>query len=384
VARNRVGTALIVSLCSGLAVALLLLELTLARQKKLDLHRANSVQRFSREVEEMWKDNGRQFVPIRSSDLAELADLPPRQADVLTTRLTLGLSINHEPLGQAMQYAPFLSALEQRMERVLRRPVLIDLRLYKSQVNSVRDAARGELDVQRMGALFYVLSQRSYPGLEPVVLERSQTEAVIFARKDSGITNLAAVSGKRVAFGQTNSTISFWAKVHLAQAGIRASQLQSIVHLNGTNPGRAEDPSRPIGSEDRDSEIQAHKRVIEEVFRGRADVGEAPRRQFELARYKRQGLVPLHLYRFSSEVYVARPGLDPDVVRALREAFVSYHGPADEKLLAQLRRNVLLEGFERASDRDFDDIRRAQGNEVAEFERGARNEIFDTQSAPPR
>src|SRR5207244_10293895 len=53
VARNRVGTALIISLCTGLAVALVLLELALARKNKLDLRRANSVQRFTLEKEEM-------------------------------------------------------------------------------------------------------------------------------------------------------------------------------------------------------------------------------------------------------------------------------------------------------------------------------------------
>ena len=117
VARNRVGTALIASLCTGLAVALVLLELALARQEKLDLLRANSVQRFTGDVEEMWKEPARQFVLIRSSDLAELADLTPRPPDPLTTRLTFGISINSEPVGQARQYAPFLNALQDRMEK---------------------------------------------------------------------------------------------------------------------------------------------------------------------------------------------------------------------------------------------------------------------------
>ncbi len=366
VARNRLGTALILSLCTGLAVALVLLELALARQKELDRHRANGLVRFSHGVDEMWKDSERQWVLISSTDLAELANLPPRTADALTTRLIFGLSINQEPLGQAMQYALFLRELEQRMEKKLQRPVMIDLRLYKSEATSTRDVVRGQLDLQRMGALLYVLSKESNPGLEPVVRERSQKEAVIFASKDSGVTNLAQVKGKRVAFGKTNSVTGFWAKFHFARAGIHAADLQSCAYAEPGNK-RDGDPARP---EDRDAEVQSHRQAIQEVALGRADVGEAPRRPFELARYKRRGLVPLHLYPVTSDVYVARPGLEPEVLAALRESLSSFQPPADSTVLSQLSHNVTIDGFDAVADRDFDDIRAAMRNEVAEFDRG--------------
>jgi len=384
VARNRVGTALIVSLCTGLAVALVLLELALARKNRLDLHRINSVQRFSREIEEMWKNSAQPFVLIRSPDLAELADLPPRPADVLTTHLTLGISINHEPLGQAKQFAPFLSELEGRLEKILHRPVLLDLRLYKSEADSTRDVAQGGLALQRTGAYRYVLAKELNPGLEPIVRERGTKEAVIFASKDSGITNLAGIAGKRVAFGDTNSMISFWAKVYLARAGIRAANLGSYVHLSGTSRGRDADPSGGILSQDRDADIQGHKRVIQEVLADEADMGEAPRRNFELNRYKRHGLVPLLVYSYTSDLYVARPGLEPDMVRALRESLASFQSRPAKKLVALLGHNVRVEGFEAVSDHDFDDLRLARTNEVAEFEGRARNQGLETPAAVSR
>jgi tRNA A-37 threonylcarbamoyl transferase component Bud32 len=378
VARNRVGTALIVSLCTGLAIALALLQLTMAHQKKLDLHRANALARFSRGVEEMWKDSERPWVPISSTDLAEIANLPPRTSDALTLRITFGLSINQEPFGQAMQYAPLLSVLEQRLEKSLQRPVQIDLRLYKSQTNALRDAARGQLDLQRMGAFNYVLLKQTHPGLEPVVRERGQREAVIFASAVSGVTNLAQVAGRRVAFGQTNSATSFWAKFHLARAGIRATNLQSYSLLENGNRRRDGDPARP---EDQDPEIQSQKRVIQEVALGHADIGEAPRRQFELARYKRHGLVPLLVYSVTPDVYVARPGLEPEVLRALQESLGSIQGQEAKTLLAKLTHSVVIEGFDTIGDQDFDDIRSAQRREVAEFERGTQNETPKTQPA---
>ena len=369
VARNPAPAALIVSLFMGLAVTLLLLQHTRVEQKRRDLIHAGILQRFSREVDDMWRDNTRQFVLLSSPDLAVMANLTPRRAHPATTRLTFGLTISHEPLGQAMQYAPFLNALEGWLEKTLRYPVLIDLRLYKSQTNSIRDSIRGTLDVQRLGAVSYVRARQSTPGLEPVVRERSQMEAVIFARKDTGISTLAQVAGKRMAFGQTNSSITFGAKVQLARAGIRAADLKSCVHLSGVNTDR--DEEQPDGSQDRDSEIQAHKRVIQEVLLGHADVGEGPRRNFEMWRYRRGGLVPLHAYPVTPEVYVARPGLEPDLVIALRKALVSLQSRKEKALLTKLNHNVVIEGFDSVADHDFDDIRAALNREVAEFEQGA-------------
>ena len=369
VARNPMPAALIVSLFMGLTVALVLLQQTRTEQKRRDLIHAGILQRFSREVDDMWKDNTRQFVLLSSPDLAVMANLTPRRAHPATTRLTLGLNISHEPLGQAMQYAPFLNALEGWLEKTLRYSVLIDLRLYKSATNSIRDSIRGTLDVQRLGAFSYVLAKQSLPGLEPVVRERCQKEAVIFARKDTGISTLAQVAARRVAFGQTNSSITFWAKVHLARAGVHGADLKTYVHLSGVNTEHEEE--QPDGSQDRDSEVQAHKRVIQEVLLGRADVGEGPRRNFETWRYRRGGLLPLHTYQVTPDVYVARPGLDPEMVAALRKALVSLQSRREKTLLAKLNQNVVIEGFEPVQDGDFDDIRSAMTHELAEFENGA-------------
>jgi len=372
IARNRVGTALIASLILGLAAALVLLELTLARQRELDrIHTAN-LQDITRDVEGMWKESDRKFVLISSSRMADLANLKRRPSDPAAKPLTFGLTINDEPLGQALQYAPFLSALEQRLEQSLHRPILIDLRLSKSETNALQAIGSSKsLDIQRMGALPYVLARQTTPGLEAVVRERTRKEAVIFASKDSGITNLAGVAGSRMAFGQSNSGNSFWAKVHLMHKGIHATDLRSVVHLNGVKQGGDQDPSHPKGSEDRDSDTQAHKRVIQEVSIGRADVGEVPRRLFELFRYRRRGLVELHAFSVTSDVYVARPDLPQEVIRALRDALSSFQSGTDKILLGRLTGNVKIEGFDAVEDHNFDDIRSALTNEVAEFERGA-------------
>jgi tRNA A-37 threonylcarbamoyl transferase component Bud32 len=366
IARNRVGTALIVSLCAGLAVALILLEQALARQRKLDLHRANNMQRLSHDVEAMWNDPGQGSVLIRSSTLADVADLPPREPDALAARLTFGKTVNHEPLGQAMQYAPFLSRLERETESILRRPVLIDLRFYKTEGIALRDLFRDKLSFQRMEPVLYVLSNATTRGMVPIVWERSRKEAVIFASNESGITNLAQAFGKRLVSGQANSTITFWAKVHLRRAGLRAADFQSCRYIDGEN--NEADLSNERREADRDPNVQANKRAIHEVAWGKADLGVAPRRQFELTRYRKRGLRELFSFPVPSDLYVAGPEFDPDLLQALRQSLLTFQSAGGKALLAGLSENTVIEGFAPVSDGDFEEIRAALKNEISQFE----------------
>lgn len=370
VARNRVGTALIVSLCTGLTVTLAILEQALAREEELDLHRANSIHRLSREVDEMWNDPEKRSVVIPSSALADVANLPPRQPDGLATRITFGKTVNHEPLGQAMQYAPFLNMLERRTERILERSTLIDLRFYKTEADALREMIPGRSTIQRMEPVLYYLSSATMPGAVPIAWERSRKEAVIFASKESGITNLSQLHGKRLVLGQANSVITFWAKVHLVRAGLRAADLHSFRYINGRS-GVVE-ASLERASADQDPNLQANKRAVQEVAIGNADVGVAPRRQFELARDRKRGLRELHAFPIPSDLYVACPGFDPHLLHSLLQGLLSFEGPEDRELLGRLSDNVVIEGFEPASDRDFDDIRAALENEIAEFDGASR------------
>jgi serine/threonine protein kinase/ABC-type phosphate/phosphonate transport system substrate-binding protein len=369
--RNPVGTALIASLCTGLAVTLLLLQRTNERQRRLDLHRANNIQRMSDDLQEMWKDRDQRFVPIPSTTLSELIGLPPRPPDPLTLRILFGQTINHEPFGQAQQYAAFLTAAAEKAGTALRRPVVIDLRLYKSEPDAARDTIRGRLDLQKMGAVQYVISKMANPGLKLVARERSQKEAVIFAAKGSGITNLAQLAGKRVAFGSESSDLTFWAKVYLRRAGMRAADLASCVHLSGTKKDEDDDPARARSGADRDPDIQAHKQVIQEVFSGRADVGVSPRRHFELQRYRHRGLVEIHHYPVNADVYVARPSLDDQIIHALQESLASFRSAKEKDMLAHLSESIRIEGFEPIAESDLEDIRSALVKEIAEFEKSS-------------
>ena len=140
-------------------------------------------------------------------------------------------------------------------------------------------------------------------------------------------------------------------------------------NLSGAKQDRDPNPARPKGSEDRDSDTASHKRVIEAVASGRADVGVAPRRQFEIKRYRRGGLVELSAYPVTSDAYIARPGLDTNVLQAARQSLASFQTPEDKRLLAQLTEYVVIEGFDPITDDDFEEIRSALSKELVEFER---------------
>ena len=103
-------------------------------------------------------------------------------------------------------------------------------------------------------------------------------------------------------------------------------------------------------------------------------MGAAPRRQFELNRYRRGGLVELYAYPVTSDAYISRPGLDTNVLRALRQSLASFRSQQDKKILSKLTQYVPIEGFNPITDDDFNDIRSAMRKEIAEFERGAPNQ----------
>jgi hypothetical protein len=366
IARNRLGTGLIVSLCAGLTLAMVLLKQAWDHQRNLDLHRANNLQRMSHEVEAMWNDPEKRSLPIASSTLADVADLPPRPPDALAIRLTFGKTINHEPLIQAVHYAPFLHLWERRAESILHRPVVIDLRFYKTEGVALREVLRDKFTILRMEPVLFVLSNTPAQRMVPLARERSRKEAVIFASNESGITNLSQAVGKRLVFGQANSTITFWARFHLRRAGLCAADFQSLRYIDGGD--NATDFAGEKPESDQYANIQANKLAIQEVALGEAELGVAPRRQFELGRYRKRGLRELHSFFVPSDLYVAGPEFDSNLLRALQESLLSFQSAKDKELLARLSESIVIEGFEPVSERDFDDIRAAAKKEIAEFD----------------
>jgi phosphonate transport system substrate-binding protein len=113
-------------------------------------------------------------------------------------------------------------ALRSHLEEKTGRPVKLHvLTSYAAMIEATRNK---QIDLAFFGPLSYCLA-RDKAAIEPFAakLKNGATtyRAVIIAGVDSGITKLADIKGKRVAFGDPASTSShLMPKKHLAEAGL--------------------------------------------------------------------------------------------------------------------------------------------------------------------
>jgi hypothetical protein len=78
------------------------------------------------------------------------------------------------------------------------------------------------------------------PGIQPLVIPTPSSgpgdlrsgSAVIFTRVDTGIKTLSALRGRSLLLGTTDSTLTFWTKVHLVEAGIHARDLSKYRYVD--------------------------------------------------------------------------------------------------------------------------------------------------------
>jgi ABC-type phosphate/phosphonate transport system substrate-binding protein len=369
--RNKVAAGLILSLCSGLGATIVLLHLANEQRYGLDLIRGQHEMEFARQIDDLWMNTNQEGVLIPSYELKALGDLKPRPPGQGELRLTFSVKILAYPLGQAKNYAPFLARLEEKMKRILKRPVTFDIYFFRMSEGPARPLVSGSADFERMGALAYIRTKHESPGIQLLVREKNDREAVIFARKELGITSLAGVKGYRVAFAHTNSTISFIAKVQLAKANVSASSLKFYTNLLYRDPlsaGPVKDNPSGVALQGRDfnGEGIAHKEVTQQVLANHFDVGEVQRNYFELFKYKGKGLVELNAYKVPSNVHVARTGLAPSIAEAYKTALLEMQSKEEQRILEGLQTSR-IESFLTASDADYDDLRFDSANWVLKF-----------------
>jgi serine/threonine protein kinase/ABC-type phosphate/phosphonate transport system substrate-binding protein len=253
--RNPAAAGLIAALLLILGVLCVLIKV-LDDRRRGDLDAIASIRAMVvSNIEEMWQKPDKMTESISSEQLAALAGKRKRPAPVGALRLKLGMGATEAPVDRAREYEPMLDFMERRMERLLRRTVRLDLVLSK-EVRMDKAVARDSLDLARIGALAFIRARQANPRLMPLAQENAPKDAVIWTPKRTGITNLNQV--RSLAFADTNSTISAWAKVFLVRAGIRAANLSHHADL----------PSRV-------TELYAHREAVKAVLAGRFDAGVA-------------------------------------------------------------------------------------------------------------
>ncbi len=342
--RNPLAASFAGTVCVALAVSLWLLVLVneaknkqveLTRDaKQFNLEKDAAARRVLRMVEEnlagIWANSAKPDLDIISEDVAALSGLAilPVTNLAASVRWKMGAVTDEDPVGRVRQFGLLISNIESNASRLLEREVRVDLRLYKFQQDFGRDLCNGVMDFGRLGARQFLTLRRSNPGLIPMVMPtNSFKEGIMFSRSNSPIRTLADVRGRAVAFGDTNSTISFWAQINLAELGINAANLSRYDYLDSTldfadevlNVGLS-NAVRKVGY------LHSHAKVIEGVLDGKYDVGVANLKAF-LA-FKDRGLVAIPDSQFTScrNVFVAMPGFDPDSVNAITTTMTNLQG----------------------------------------------------------
>jgi ABC-type phosphate/phosphonate transport system substrate-binding protein len=243
-------------------------------------------------------------------------------------RWRMGLITDESPAARVRQHAKLLSELEARASHSLGREVRVDLKLYKFHEDFVADLNAGSIDFGRLGALLFLRARRSQPALIPLVIPTTFSKVgLLFTRTNTGIRSMPEVRGHSVAFGDTNSTISFWAQIKLAEEGITATNLARHDFVDSTLDFA--DEVLEVGYSNAVSRIgylHSHAQVIEGVLSGRYDVGVAMLKAFDI--HKGRGLVAIPGTEFQSSrnIWIAHPRLDPSSVQAIIRAMTSLQG----------------------------------------------------------
>ena len=241
--------------------------------------------------------------------------------------LTFG---THPFLREADVHARF-APLVRYLAKEIGRPV--DIRVASSYRDHIQKVGLDKIDFAYMGPLPYVRMVEAH-GLKPLlaaveVQGAPRYRGIIFTYRDSGITSLADLEGRRLAFGDPDSTMSYLVpRGLLRRAGITLEDL-SLYEFVGN-----------------------HANVALNVLARLHDAGAVREDIFE--RYRTRGLVALSRSGPQpTHVLVARRGLPSETIDQLRRALLRLKDP---RILSSLFPGAT--GFVEAQDDSFDDLRR--------------------------
>lgn len=256
-------------------------------------------------------------------------------------RLNFGVYSSNKPSAMVKVFRPVLEELEIAMSHRLRREVDIRMQIAKDYDQGITHLVDGRVDFSYFGPASYVEAKRMNKDISIIAMENKNNSKVSFGiiavKQDSPIQKISDLHGRSFAFGDEGSTIGrFLSQLELEQSGIRSVDLSRYEYL-----GRHDKVGTAVGAGAFDAGA-----LNEKTFKKLVDAGEPIR---ELVRFPNV-----------SKPWIARSGLDENILDALRASLLSV---TNEKALAAMKINGFLEG----SDQDYSVIRRAMENNAAFF-----------------
>jgi len=238
---------------------------------------------------------------------------------------------------------PYLSASElvkrftplaEYLGRQLGRPVMLEIgSSYDTHIHRI---ANDIMDIAFMGPSSYVKLTGQY-GTRPLLAAFQTKEGKFFhghimVRKDSPITSLAQLKGKRFVFGDRTSTMSHYVPRHmLLKSGIDVKQFSQV------------------------SFVANHDNIALGILAGTFDAGAVKEEVF--LQYEPQGLRSLaRSGPITDHVFIARKNLPKETVQALRKALLQLSDTAEgRQIISGMRSDVIA--LVPADDHDFDALR---------------------------
>jgi len=247
------------------------------------------------------------------------------------TQLTFGLYTTDKPTVLVKKFRPIIEALENSLSDRLGEPVAIRIKISSTYEKGVAALVNGDVDFSRFGPASYVSAAEQDPGLQILAVDSkdgsSTVTGIIAVRQGSPIKSVEDLAGKRFAFGNKESTIGrYLAQAVLVEAGIRSEDLAEFAYLD------------------------RHDRVGRAVEQGTFDAGALKEGTFNKLKKKGLGLHALVTFPNANKPWVARSGLDQDLVNMIRESMLALEAPDAFKALGRKR-------FVTAVDEDFEAIR---------------------------
>jgi ABC-type phosphate/phosphonate transport system substrate-binding protein len=223
------------------------------------------------------------------------------------------------------------------------------LRLYKVHTGALDALVAREVDFAQLNARQFLRARERDPQIRALIqilpMAGFGDGAVIFARKDSGAQSLSDLEGKSFLFGAADSTMTFWTKASLAEAGVTRGDLLMYRYVDGALdilPDHSTKPAVPLGN------AFSSMTPADAVARGTYHAGVVRERRFREVATELQ-LMALAKFSDTADVLVARGNLPPETASAFQRLMLN----VKESTLNQPLLNAPAR-FKAAVNSDFD------------------------------
>lgn len=290
------------------------------------------------------------WLGISGQALADTASDDAADAELVLGRISDDPRRHHDPLRALLDYVvPRMADVGIRSGRVLmaRDPQQMVSYLRRGRVDWVTEtAATGLLLAERSGGSVLVGTERNGVAMY---------HGVIFARRDSGISSLADLRGRSIAFQNPNSTSAYYAPAAaLLDAGVDLEIL-----LSPKDRPRSDGAGYVFAQSEANISTWVHKRLVDAGAFSNLDWDNLNR----LPESLRADLQVIGETKpFPRGLEIVRAGLRPDRVARLRELLL---GAAEDPAAREpLKRFFGTDGFfaiDPAQQADLDALRQAAG-----------------------